>query len=216
MEYARKGSALNAVRKCSECCFFLTSSLRPVFVEHYEPLDDCDGYPEKNLHKKNQEFIKAREKGPRFATSSSFEHEYGSRWKALHELHAQKELALKKELEMEQEKLEAQMEYARYEHETEMLREQLRVRELDKERQKREWEMKERQAEESRQRADELMRRQEEDLQSRIMRQEEEMRRRQQENNLFMQAHQLDNMLEQQEQAYDQPPNRPMFNPDSK
>lgn len=45
---------------------------------------------------------------------SSFEHEYGTRWKQLHELHRQKEDALKIELASEEEKLEAQMEYAKY------------------------------------------------------------------------------------------------------
>lgn len=216
VEFARKGSATHAVRKCGEVCFFLTASLRPVIVEPYEALDDTDGYPEKNLHKKNNEFMKAREVGPRFASLESFEHEYGMRWKQLHELHAQKEAALKKELELEEEKLEAQMEYARYEQETEMLREQLRAREMDKERQKREWEMKERQAEEARQRAEEQMRRQQEEMQSRIVHQEEEMRRRQQENNLFVQAHQLNNMLDQQEQAYQEPDPHPMYSSNCK
>lgn len=51
--------------------------------------------------------------GPRFSEASSFEHEYGTRWKQLHELHRQKEDALKKELSSEEEKLEAQMEYAK-------------------------------------------------------------------------------------------------------
>ena len=55
----------------------------------------------------------------------SFEHEFGTRWKQLHELYKQKTDALKRELELEQEKLEAQMEYARYEHETELLRERM-------------------------------------------------------------------------------------------
>jgi proline- and glutamine-rich splicing factor len=210
VEFARKGCALNAVRKCSEGCFFLTSSLRPCIVESYEPLDDSDGYPEKYLPKKNPEYLKTREIGPRFADVSSFEYEYGMRWKQLHELYAQKDMAMKKEYEMEKEKLEAQMAFARYEHETEMLRDQLRAREMDRERQKHEWEMKERLAEEQRQRTEEQMRRQQEEMQNRIIHQEEEMRRRQQENNLFMQAHQLDNMLEQQEQAYEQPP--PMYN----
>lgn len=52
--------------------------------------------------------------GPRFSELNSFEHEYGTRWKQLHELHRQKEEALKKELAAEEEKLEAQMEYAKY------------------------------------------------------------------------------------------------------
>jgi hypothetical protein len=61
--------------------------------------------------------------GPRFANQNSFEHDYGTRWKQLFELRKQKADALEREMRMEEEKLEAQMEYARYEHETEMLRE---------------------------------------------------------------------------------------------
>lgn len=205
VDYVRKGSATHAIRKCSEGCFFLTGSLRPTIVEAYEYVDDADGFPEKNLPKKNSEYHKEREVGPRFASPGSFEDDYGMRWKQLYDLYAQKMETVNKELEMEKNKLTAQMELARYEHETEMLREQLRAREMDRERQKREWEMKERQADEQRQRLEEQVRRQQEEMESRIHHQEEEMRRRQQENNLFMQAHNLDNMLEQQEQAYDEP-----------
>ena len=212
VEYARKGSAALALRKCNECCLFLTSSLRPVIAEPYEALDEVDGYPEKTIPKKNPEYLKSREIGPRFANPNSFEHEYGMRWKQLLELHAQKKQALEKEFDTEMGKLEAQMEFAKYERETEILREQLRAREMDRERQKREWEMKERQAEETRQRNEEQMRRKQEEMQSRIILQEEEMRRRQQENNLFMQAHQLDNMLDQQEQAYEEPERGGIFN----
>lgn len=205
VDFSRKGSALHAIRKCAEGCFFLTGSLRPVIVESHDIVDDNDGYPDKNVPKKNVDFHKEREQGPRFASPGSFENEYGMRWKQLYDLHSQKEEALKKELELEKEKLEAQMEYAKYEHETEVLRDQLRARELDKERQKREWEMKERQVEEERLRTEEQMRRTQEEMESRILQQQEDLRRRQQENNLFMQAHNLDSMLEQQEQAYDQP-----------
>lgn len=205
VDFARKGSALHAIRKCTEGCYFLTGSLRPVIVESFEIVDDIDGYPDKNVPKKNSEYHKEREVGPRFANAGSFENEYGMRWKQLYEIHSQKEDGLKKELELEKEKLEAQMEYAKYEHETEVLRDQLRARELDKERQKREWEMKERQVEEERIRTEEQMRRTQEEMESRILQQQEELRRRQQENNLFMQAHNLDSLLDQQEQAYDQP-----------
>lgn len=205
IDFARKGSALHAIRKCTDGCFFLTGSLRPCVVETHDIVDDNDGYPEKNVNKKHPEYLKERELGPRFANPGSFQSEYGMRWKQLYDLHNQKEDALKKELELEKEKLEAQMEYARYEHETEMLREQLRSRELDKERQKREWEMKQRQVEEERLRTEEQMRRTQEDMESRIVAQQEELRRRQQENNLFMQAHNLDSMLDQQEQAYEPP-----------
>lgn len=37
------------------------SSLRPVVLEPYEPADDADGYPEKNLPKKSSDYYKARE-----------------------------------------------------------------------------------------------------------------------------------------------------------
>ncbi|XP_075227873.1 uncharacterized protein LOC142328189 isoform X2 [Lycorma delicatula] len=191
VEFARKPSALLALRRCTEGCFFLTSSLRPVILEPYEQLDDIDGYPEKSLPKKNPEYFKARELGPRFASVGGFEFEYGTRWKQLHELYKQKEEALSREMKMEEEKLEAQMEYARYEHETEILREQLRQRELDRERQKREWEMKERQAEEQRRADEDMMRRQQEEMQLRMHHQEDELRRRQQENSLFMQEQAL-------------------------
>lgn len=92
-------------------------------AEIFEPQDDIDGYPDKNLPKKHPDFYSSREVGPRFAQIGSFEHEYGTRWKQLHELYKQKEEALKREMVMEEEKLEAQMEFARYEHETEVLRE---------------------------------------------------------------------------------------------
>lgn len=211
VEFVRKGSALQALRKCADNCFFLTSSLRPAIVEAYEALDECDGLPEKNINKRHPEYIKEREVGPRFANISSFEHEYGMRWKQLHQLYAQKEAALKRELELECEKLEAQMDFARYEHETEILREQLRIRELDKEQHKREWELRERQVEETRRRVEEMTRKQQSDIEERIMRQEEEMRRRHQENSLFMQAHQLDNILNQQDQGFEVPPPPPMM-----
>lgn len=61
--------------------------------------------------------------GPRFAEPNSFQHSYGQRWKQLLELYKQKMEAVQRELRMEEEKLVSQMEYARFEHETEMLRE---------------------------------------------------------------------------------------------
>ena len=60
----------------------------------------------------------------------------------------QKLEALDREMKLEQDKLIAQMEYARYEHETEGLRDQLRQREAAREQQKSAWETKEREMEE--------------------------------------------------------------------
>ncbi|XP_055550470.1 hrp65 protein-like isoform X2 [Wyeomyia smithii] len=191
VEFKNKPGAMSALRYCTEKCYFLTSSLRPCIVEPYTYQDDTDGLPEKSLNKKIPDFQKSRQAGPRFAEIGSFEHEYGQRWKHMHELYKQKAEALKREMIMEEEKLEAQMEYARYEHETEQLREQLRMREQDRDRQKAEWEMKERQAVEAKTRNELQMKHDVEEMQNRIKRTDDEMHRRQQENTLFMQNQQM-------------------------
>jgi len=199
VEFAKKSSASACLRLCNEKCFFLTSSLRPCLVEPMEVNDDNDGLPEKALNKKMPDFCQERSVGPRFADTNSFEHEYGSRWKQLHGLFKSKQDALKRELKMEEDKLEAQMEYARYEQETELLRQELRKREVDNERKKLEWEMREKQAEEMRKREEETMRRYQGEVQSHMLRQEEDMRIRQQESALLKQAQQLNSMLDLQE-----------------
>ncbi|XP_052849892.1 protein no-on-transient A isoform X1 [Drosophila gunungcola] len=199
VEFAKKSSASACLRLCNEKCFFLTASLRPCLVDPMEVNDDNDGLPEKAFNKKMPDFNQERSIGPRFADLSSFEHEYGSRWKQLHNLFKSKQDALKRELKMEEDKLEAQMEYARYEQETELLRQELRKREVDNERKKLEWEMREKQAEEMRKREEETMRRHQGEMQNVMNRQEEDILRRQQENNLFMQAQQLNSLLDQQE-----------------
>ncbi|XP_058824032.1 hrp65 protein-like [Topomyia yanbarensis] len=187
VEFKIKPCAMAALRFCTEQCYMLTSSLRPVIVEPYTYQDDTDGLPEKSLNKKIPDFMQARQLGPRFAEMGSFEHEYGQRWKHMHELFKQKAEALKREMIMEEEKLEAQMEFGRYEHETEQLREQLRMREQDRDRQKAEWEMKQRQAEEAKARMELQMKLNVEQMQNRMKRSNDDLNRRQQENNMFMQ-----------------------------
>lgn len=123
VEFARKSGAMTAMKYCSDKCYFLTSSLRPCVVETFDHIDDNDGFPEKSIMKKNNEFYKARQNGPRFAEVGAFEHEFGTKWKQMYDLYKQKHEALKREMQIEEEKLEAQMEYARFEHETETLRE---------------------------------------------------------------------------------------------
>lgn len=188
VEFSRKSGAVAAIRSCTEKCFFLTTSLRPAVCDLFEHSDDTDGYPEKALNKKNQDFYNCRQMGPRFAEFNSFEHEYGTRWKQLHELYKKKHEALNTEMQMEEDKLEAQMEYARYEHETELLRNQLRLREQDRDQVKSNWEMKEKYADEQRLKSEEAMRRTQEEMALRMGKQEEELRRRQQENTLFIQV----------------------------
>merc|ERR1712126_441673 len=105
--------------------------------------EDEDGFPEKALPKQNNEYNLERETGPRFASKGSFEYEYGTKWKALYALKKQKEEALKVEMKLEEAKLIAQMEYSRFEHETEMLREELRKKEAVRDQHKSMWSVKE-------------------------------------------------------------------------
>lgn len=201
VEFERKPSALEAVKRCTEGSFFLTASLRPVIVEPVEENDDDDGMQEKMLPKRNQEYHLERETGPRFASASSFEFEYGSKWKALYEMKKQKLEALDREMKLEEDKLVAQMEYARYEHETEHLREQLRQREANRDQQKSAWEMKERQMEDMIKREQDRRVQEEQDLMSRMQQTDTNMRQKQQDNSLFMQAQELNQMLDRAEGA---------------
>ncbi|EEC01767.1 splicing factor, proline- and glutamine-rich [Ixodes scapularis] len=129
VEFARKTSAMAALKKATQGCLLLTSSPRPVLVEPLDLRDEEDGFPEKNVNKNNPQFLKEREVGPRFAEPGTFEFEFSSRWKKLLELEKQKREFLERELEDERRKLEEEMEYYRYEHETRLLREQLRIME---------------------------------------------------------------------------------------
>merc|ERR1719481_909562 len=187
VEYEKKPSAMDAFKRCTEGAFFLTNSLRPVIVEMFDDTEDDDGLQEKMLPKRSGDFMKEREVGPRFAQPGSFEFEYGEKWKQLYEMKKQKLEALDREMKLEEDKLMAQMEYARYEHETESLRQQLARREEERERNKNMWEQKE--MEMSRMFDVEQQRRQEEEkmMMDRMQRQDDNMRRKQEENNMFMQ-----------------------------
>jgi len=64
---------MEVVRRCTEGCFFLGTSLRPVYAELIVHAEDEDGFPEKALPKHNNEYNLERETGPRFASKGSFE-----------------------------------------------------------------------------------------------------------------------------------------------
>ncbi|XP_042232815.1 hrp65 protein-like isoform X2 [Homarus americanus] len=193
VEFCKKPSANLALKKCNEGCFFMVSSPRPVIVEQMALVDDNEGMSEINVNKRNPEYVKERQQGPRFAHPGSFEYEYGLKWKQLYELFDKKKDALDKELQDEKRKLEEQIEYAKYEHETEMLREhgvyptELRQREEMNQRTKSDYEARQREWEEHRRTEEERQRRQEEELSLKFRQQEEELRRRQEENRQFMQ-----------------------------
>ncbi|KAL3265983.1 hypothetical protein HHI36_010172 [Cryptolaemus montrouzieri] len=192
IDFVRKKSATQAVKECTEGCFFLTNSLRPCIAEFYEPILDTDGYSEKRIQWRNNEFLKDREVGPWLAKPDSFEFDFGIKWKQIRELYKQKEDALKKELLIEEEKLYAQMGFVKYQYETQMLKKQLEEREMYWEQQKAELEKKERMAEELRMRNDEELRRREEQIKARLVRHEEDLKLRQKEASYYQQDRQYD------------------------
>ena len=99
------------------------SSPRPVIVEPLEQKDDEEGYPEKVLPKNSNQYLKERDVGPRFALHNTFEYELSQKWKQLYELEKQKRDNLEKEIASDRERLDDSMEFALYEHETNILRE---------------------------------------------------------------------------------------------
>ncbi|XP_062866599.1 paraspeckle component 1 isoform X2 [Trichomycterus rosablanca] len=165
VEFANKPTARKALDRCSDGALLLTTSPRPVIVEPTEQFDDEDGLPEKLLQKTPQ-YHKEREQPPRFAQPGTFEFEYSSRWKALDEMEKQQRDQVNRNIQEAKEKLEAEMETAKHEHQLMMMRqdlmrrqeelrrlEELRNQELQKRKQ-----MEMRHEEERRRREEEMMR----------------------------------------------------------
>lgn len=124
VEYTSKPAARKALDKCGDGSYLLTAFPRPVSVEPLEQLDDDEGLPEK-LVNKNQQYHKEREQPPRFAQPGSFEYEYAMRWKALMEMEKQQHEMVERNMKEAQEKLEAEMEAARHEHQVMLMRQDL-------------------------------------------------------------------------------------------
>nr|XP_048701269.1 paraspeckle component 1 isoform X3 [Caretta caretta] len=177
VEFAAKPPARKALERCSDGAFLLTTTPRPVVVEPMEQFDDEDGLPEK-LMQKTQQYHKEREQPPRFAQPGTFEFEYASRWKALDEMEKQQREQVDRNIREAKEKLEAEMEAARHEHQLMLMRqdlmrrqeelrrlEELRNQELQKRKQiqlRHEEEHRRREEEMLRQREQEELRRQQE------------------------------------------------------
>uniref|UniRef100_A0A3B3RHC5 Paraspeckle component 1 n=1 Tax=Paramormyrops kingsleyae TaxID=1676925 RepID=A0A3B3RHC5_9TELE len=124
VEFASKPAARKALDRCAEGALLLTTSPRPAVVEPAEQFEDEDGLPEKLLQKTAQ-YYKEREQPPRFAQPGTFEFEYSSRWKALDEMEKQQREQVDRNIREAKEKLEAEMEAARHEHQLMMMRQDL-------------------------------------------------------------------------------------------
>ena len=61
VEFEKKPCALECVNRCSEGCFFLTTSLRPVIAQIQDEAEDDGGLQESMLPKRNQEYGVERE-----------------------------------------------------------------------------------------------------------------------------------------------------------
>ncbi|ROL42753.1 Paraspeckle component 1 [Anabarilius grahami] len=124
VEFANKPAARKALDRCADGALLLTMSPRPVILEPTEQFDDEDGLPEKLLQKSGQ-YHKEREHQPRFAQPGTFEFEYSSRWKALDEMEKQQREQVERNIQEAKEKLEAEMEAAKHEHQLMMMRQDL-------------------------------------------------------------------------------------------
>ncbi|XP_061624630.1 non-POU domain-containing octamer-binding protein [Phyllopteryx taeniolatus] len=176
VEFTSKPAARKALDKCNDGAYLLTAFPRPIIVEPMEQLDDEEGLSEK-LITKNQQYHKEREQPPRFAQPGSFEYEYAMRWKALMEMEKQQYEMVDRNMKEAQEKLEAEMEAARHEHQVMLMRqdllrrqeelrrmEELHSQEVQKRKQAelRQEEERRRREEEMRMRNEEMMKRQQE------------------------------------------------------
>ncbi|XP_023651746.1 non-POU domain-containing octamer-binding protein isoform X2 [Paramormyrops kingsleyae] len=163
VEYTAKPAARKALDRCSDGAFLLTAFPRPVTVEPMDQYDEDEGLPEKLINK-NQHFHKEREQPPRFAQPGTFEFEYAMRWKALMEMEKQQNEQVERNIKEAQQKLEAEMEAARHEHQVMLMRQDLlrrqeelrRMEELHNQELQKRKQMELRQEEERRRREEEL------------------------------------------------------------
>ncbi|MFH4978045.1 hypothetical protein AB6A40_004754 [Gnathostoma spinigerum] len=133
VEFERKPAANEALHQIRDKVFLMTASPKPLVVEMLEPRDEDDGLAERMIQR-NTQLQKERELGPRFPPTNSFEYVFGLKWKDLYEVERQRRAQLEEELKEARRRLEADMELAFQDYQTQMLREDLarRQQELDR------------------------------------------------------------------------------------
>ncbi|XP_028250695.1 paraspeckle component 1 isoform X2 [Parambassis ranga] len=165
VEFANKVSARKALECCTERALLLTTTPCPAIVEPSEHFDDEDGLSEKLLQK-TPKYYKEREQTPHFAQPGTFEFEFSSRWKALDEMEKQQREQVDKNIREAKEKLEAELEAAKHEHQLMLMRQDLmrrqeelrRLEELRNQELQRRKQIEMRHEEERRRREEEMMR----------------------------------------------------------
>uniref|UniRef100_A0A673A6L2 RRM domain-containing protein n=1 Tax=Sphaeramia orbicularis TaxID=375764 RepID=A0A673A6L2_9TELE len=174
VEFANKVAARKALERCTEGALLLTTTPCPAIIEPSEQLDDEEGLPEKVLPK-TPKYHKEREQQPRFAQPGTFEFEYSSRWKALDEMEKQQREQVDRNIREAKEKLEAELESAKHEHQLMLMRQDLmrrqeelrRLEELRNQELQRRKQIEMRHEEERRRREEEMMRHREQEDQRR-------------------------------------------------
>ena len=126
VEFARKVAAQICLKRCSQECFLLTANPAPVIVEPFEQRDEEEGFSEKHINRNSLDFKIEREVGPRFADPTSFEFDFGSRFKQLYEIEREKRARLENEINDGRRELMEQMEFQRVEYQKKLLKDKLR------------------------------------------------------------------------------------------
>ncbi|MCP9257185.1 Pspk protein [Dirofilaria immitis] len=116
VEFERKPSANEALHQIRE------KSPKPLVVEMLEPRDEDDGLAERMIQRSAM-LQKEREVGPRFPPANSFEYVFGLKWKELYEVERQRRAQLEEELKEARRRLEADMDLAYQDYQTQLLRE---------------------------------------------------------------------------------------------
>uniref|UniRef100_H3CYC9 Paraspeckle component 1 n=1 Tax=Tetraodon nigroviridis TaxID=99883 RepID=H3CYC9_TETNG len=130
VEFANKAAARKALECCTEGALLLTTTPCPAIVEPLEHFDDEDGMPEK-LVPKVPKYYKEREQKPHFSQPGTFEFEYVCRWKALQEIDKQQRQLVDKNIREAKEKLEAELESAKNEHQLMLMTQDLMRRQKE-------------------------------------------------------------------------------------
>uniref|UniRef100_A0A1A7XMH7 Paraspeckle component 1 n=1 Tax=Iconisemion striatum TaxID=60296 RepID=A0A1A7XMH7_9TELE len=170
VEFTNKIAARKALEHCTEGALLLTTTPCPAIVEPMEHYDEEEGLFEKMLPK-TPKYHKEREQPPHFAQPGTFEFEYSSRWKALDEMEKQQREQVDRNIKEAKEKLEAELESAKHEHQLMLMRQDLmrrqeelrRLEELRNQELQRRQQIEMRHEEERRRREEEMMRHREQD-----------------------------------------------------
>ncbi|KAM5303462.1 LOW QUALITY PROTEIN: non-POU domain-containing octamer-binding protein-like [Glossophaga mutica] len=129
VEFSGKPDAQQALDRCSEVSFLLSTFPWPVTVEPMDQLDDEEGLLEK-LVITNQQFHRKQEQPPRFVQPGSFEYEYAMHWQALIEMEKQQQDQVNCNIKEAHEKLEMEIEAVNHEHQVMLIRQdQMRCQE---------------------------------------------------------------------------------------